>query len=243
MATLATEFSAHIADDGHSWEPEFNIAPTSWAPIVVQPQDEPKERLVTPGRWGLLPPWTKDPNDRAPLFNARSETVAEKRSFADSYAKRRCLVPASGYFEWLTDGRKKSPHYVTSAAGNSLAMAGIYAWWKKDETEWWPTFAVLTAAAPPSLAWLHDRVPVMVSPEAWGAWLNELTPPEEIESIVVSSESLIDTQLSSGALVTYPVSPLVGNARNHGKHLIERLEDAGVEDGLFSMTQEDSLRG
>jgi len=243
LAALATEFTATIAQDGQSWEPEYNIAPTTWAPIVVQPHDEHKERLITPGRWGLLPPWTKDPAERAPLFNARSETVSEKRSFAESYAKRRCLVPASGYFEWLTQGRSKTPHYVTGADGCSLALAGIYAWWKKADEEWWPTYAVLTAAAPPALSWLHDRVPVMIDSASWSAWLDDSTPVDDVDSIVHTSSSLMESQVSTGALECYPVSPLVGNARNHGRHLIDRLDDQAGDNALFSVHKEDQSRG
>lgn len=220
LATIAHEFSAHISDqhDTHSWEPEYNIAPTTWAPVVVERAQEGAERLIAPARWGLLPPWTRDPAERAPMFNARSETVAEKRSFSESYAHKRCIVPASGYYEWHTAGSVKSPHYVHT--DTLMGFAGVYSWWKKGEDDWWLTYAILTASAPASLAWLHDRVPVIVPPSQQSAWLNRDTSRGELDEIVRDSTPTMEQELAHNRLTVHQVSKEVGNARNHGADLI-----------------------
>lgn len=223
LATIAQEFSAHVSDlhESHTWTPEYNIAPTTWAPVIVERHHDgaPPERLVTPARWGLLPPWTRDPAERAPLFNARSETVAEKRSFSESYAHKRCIVPASGYFEWHTEGRVKTPYYVH--ADSLMSMAGVYSWWKKGDDEWWLTYAILTAQAPPSLTWLHDRVPVMVEAAHQAAWLDRDTPKDELDAIVAASTPSTEVGLTDGYFTVDQVSKDVGNTRNHGAQLIE----------------------
>ena len=152
----------------------YNIAPTQAVPIVVEREiDGMPSRELHPARWGLVPSFAKDLSG-PPLFNARIETALEKPSFKEATLHKRCVIPASGYFEWSkTD---KTPLYIHPPEG-MLGFAGIYWWWRdpqkaqSDPSRWVLTCSMLTKDSAPSLAEIHDRNPVMLSPDSLAAWM------------------------------------------------------------------------
>ena len=210
----------------------YNVAPTDPVYAVVEraprgePEAEPMRQLRTV-RWGLVPSWAKDPSIGSRLINARVETVADKPAFRKAFAKRRCLLPADGYFEWYGEERgKKQPFFIRPADGGVLAMAGLYEFWRdpaKDEDDpeaWLTTCTVITTSAPDDLGRIHDRMPMLVERARYAEWLDpSVTDLDGLRSLLVPA--------APGRLTTYPVSKDVSNVRNNGAHLVEpvRLED------------------
>lgn len=192
--------------------PSWNIAPTTPVPIVLEKRDD-RARLVTTARWSIVPPFADSLTLKYPTFNARSETVSEKPTFRGSVPHQRAILPADAYYEWHTEGRVKTPYAVTSPAGE-LAFAALYSWWRAVAgSEWVLTATILTMAAPDPIAWLHDRTPVVLSPEDWDWWLNRETTADQsfIDDAVLRSRPVAE------ALVAHEVAPLVGN----GPHLLD----------------------
>ena len=150
--------------------PNFNVCPTQRIAVCTL---EEGRRLYRPMRWGLIPAWYKAPNDGPLLINARSETVAEKPAFRTAVRERRCLVPASGFYEWdRTDPKKPLPWYVTRTDGSPMVFAALWQDWGQGE-ERQSTCAILTCAANAQMAQVHDRLPVILEPEDWALWLGE----------------------------------------------------------------------
>ncbi len=198
--------------------PDYNIAPTD--PVVaVLEQDRPEgvRRLLAPLRWGLVPSWSKDASGAARLINARVETVAEKPSFRKALAVRRCLLPADGYYEWYptTVGGAvvKQPHFIRPADGSPLVMAGLYEFWKAPDGTWLTTAAVITTSATDEVGHLHDRMPMAVARDNWGAWLD---PHGAADPLVLLS-------VPTPTLTSYPVSTAVNRVANDGPELVEPL--------------------
>ena len=218
--------------------PDYNVAPTKEVYAVVErPPSSPggasddqsaAQRQLRVLRWGLVPSWAKDPAIGNRMINARMETVAEKPAFKRPFAKRRCLLPADGYFEWYpteektkTGKPRKQPFFIRPKDGTSLAMAGLYEIWRdptldEDDPErfrW--TCTVITTQAEDDLGKIHDRMPLMVEPARWSQWLD---PTQEQRSLL---ELLVPA--SPGRLEAYPVSTEVSNVRNNGPHLLDPL--------------------
>lgn len=191
--------------------PRFNIAPTQ--PILAI-WDESGRRAARLARWGLVPGWVKDPRDFPLLVNARSETMAEKPAFRTSVRHHRCVVPASGYYEWHTGpGGKKSPHYITLASGAPMALAGLWSTWMGPEGEEIDTAALITVPANADLAHIHDRMPAILVGAESDAWLDvRNTPPGEALALA--------KPLAQGLVHSHPVSARVNTAANEGEDLI-----------------------
>ena len=201
----------------------YNIAPTQQVPIVVEREvDGMPSRQMHPARWGLLPSFAKDLSG-PPLFNARIETVLEKPSFKEAALLKRCVIPASGYFEW-TQTEPKTPIYIHPPEG-MLGFAGIYWWWRDpqksatDPTRWVLTCSILTKDSAPNLAAIHDRNPVMLSPDSLAAWM---APDFE-----TSSELLLALQAESDEVAQelsfHQVSKAVGSVSNNSPELIQAI--------------------
>ncbi|SCE81011.1 Putative SOS response-associated peptidase YedK [Micromonospora viridifaciens] len=193
--------------------PDFNVAPTDPVPLVrLAPEGH---RLLSVGRWGLLPHWSRSAAGAARMINARAETVATSRAYAPSFARRRCLVPADGWYEWVRepDGRRQ-PYYMTPVDGSVLAFAGIWSVWESADAARL-TFSVLTTAAVGELAEVHDRMPLLLPRERWAAWLG---PTDEPAALLVppAPEWLAGLEIR-------PVSPAVGDVRNDGPGLTARV--------------------
>ncbi|MBW6433329.1 SOS response-associated peptidase [Actinoplanes hulinensis] len=187
----------------------WNVAPTDPVPLIRMSKEH-EGRVLDTARWGLVPHWAKDLKVGARMINARAETVAELRSFAPSFAKRRCLVPADGWFEWVRDGKEKQAFYMTPADGSPLAFAGLWSAWGPESVL---TCSVVTTAAVGGLTRVHDRMPLVLPPERWADWLAGGGEPERLLRPLSVRE--LD------AIEIRPVGPTVGNVRNNGPELIE----------------------
>jgi putative SOS response-associated peptidase YedK len=214
-------------------EPSWNIAPTQAISIVLdslpkptetEPYPEPVRRLEA-ARWGLVPSFAKDPKAGPPLFNARSEDVAEKASFRNAVKKRRAIVPATGYYEWRVVADRKIPYFISLPGDELMLFAGLYEWWRNPAAaddapdKWLLSATVVTRAAAASLADIHDRMPVFLDSDLVEEWLD---PQEE------AGQELVDEIVAGGAEVAqrvefHEVSPAVGSVQNNGPELTDAL--------------------
>lgn len=214
----------------------YNVAPTNTVYAVLEraPRDEPEAapvRRLQTVRWGLVPSWAKDPSIGNRMINARMETVADKPAFRRAFAKRRCLLPADGYFEWYGEERgKKQPFFIRPSDGGVLAMAGLYELWRDptkqadDPEAWLWTCTVLTTSAPDDLGRIHDRMPLLVERERYSAWLDPtLDDPDQLRGLLVPA--------APGRLTAYPVSKEVNSVRNNSAHLVDPVPVDEEPDG------------
>ncbi|MEM9382566.1 MAG: SOS response-associated peptidase, partial [Planctomycetota bacterium] len=164
--------AALFALDGvPEYDARFNAAPSQELPVVVSDGPE-RARAARPMRWGLVPSWAKDSKIGYRTINARSETAAEKPSFRAAFKRRRCLVPASWFYEWKRDGDEKVPFRIRRADERPLAFAGLWEHWKGSSSEPARTsFTILTTAANQDIGDLHDRMPCLVEPDDFDRWL------------------------------------------------------------------------
>jgi putative SOS response-associated peptidase YedK len=228
-ADLQRAFEADLVSLDDELEPDFNMAPTKQAPVLVgrradgAADDAPAQRELLSARWGLVPSWAKDPSIGNRMINARAETLAEKPSFRRAFARRRSLVPADGYYEWYAgepDERgkpRKQPFFIRSQDGSPLAMAGLHEFWKDAQADaWLITFTIITTTAQDAVGHLHDRMPLLVDPDGWDAWLDPAPrPTDELMELL--------TPAAPGLLEAYPVSTAVNNVRNNGPELVAPL--------------------
>ncbi len=167
-------------DECADFSPKYNIPPGTDIPVIRQSPEG--KRVLHLLRWGLVPHWAKDPSIGAKLNNARGESVAEKPSFRDAFKRRRCLIPASGFYEWKSEGRTKQPYYFSLKSGEPMAMAGLWESRTMPDGSVLRTTCIITTAANVLMAPVHDRMPVIISPENWRVWLAE--PAEAMERLV-----------------------------------------------------------
>ncbi len=158
--------------------PRFNIAPTQIAPVLLSDDGALKLRGY---RWGLLPPWAKDEASGSRMINARAESLTQKPAFRDAFERRRCLIPADGWYEWRKQGKQKVPMWIHLRSRRPFAFAGLWERWRSGpEGEWVRSFAIVTTDAAPSVRDIHDRMPVVLTPEQRLRWLDPATPPAEL---------------------------------------------------------------
>lgn len=174
LGSVALEELFEVVDNKFpDWTPRWNIAPTTTVPLVMErlnTSGEP-ERVLGPARWSLTPPWSDTLDTPYPTFNARSETAATKPTFRQAVKHSRAIVPASGYFEWHTQGRVKTPHYIHPPHASVWGLAGLFSLWS-DGSHSLVTATILTREAPAALEWIHPRSPIALAPEDWSAWLD-----------------------------------------------------------------------
>ncbi|HEX7473638.1 MAG TPA: SOS response-associated peptidase [Candidatus Limnocylindrales bacterium] len=192
----------------------FNVAPTDPVSIVVEKDDR---RAITAYRWGLVPFWAKDISIGSRLINARAETLASSNAFRESFARRRCLVPADGFYEWRRDPGRRQPFVIHRLDGAPLAFAGLWSGWRDKATgEVLRTMTIVTTGANALMTPIHDRMPVVLAPEAWSRWLDpSLEDIAELQGLLVPAPD--------EGLEAYPVETLVNNVRNNGPELIVPL--------------------
>jgi putative SOS response-associated peptidase YedK len=210
---------------------DYNVAPTKQIYAVLDnvPAGEGKpQRELRLVRWGLVPSWAKDLKVGARMINARAETVATKPSFRGAFAKRRCLIPADGYYEWQTTvdeetGKKaKQPFYIYRSDGGILAFAGIYELWRDkslpedSEQVWLWTASIITTDAADEIGKIHDRTPMIVGPGDWADWLDPANRNKDLLLATMHAAPLSGT----GSLTSHPVSAAVNSVRNNGPDLI-----------------------
>lgn len=214
----ATDLSALFdADDetGDGLAADYNVAPTDPVPIVRLSR-RVGGRVLSVARWGLVPAWATGTSGAARMINARAETVATARAYATSFARRRCLVPADGWYEWLRrTARDKQPYYMTPRDGGVLAFAGLWSVWGTAENRLL-TCSIVTGPAVGEFAAVHDRMPLVLPPERWGHWLS--APPDDPHALLAPPP-----QEYLATLDIRPVGTRVGDVRNDGPDLVARV--------------------
>lgn len=215
-AALAAEFAAVDRTAG-AVGADFNVTPTKTVPIVVQ---RGTERSIRPVRWGLVPTWAKEIGSGPPMINARAESITTKPAFADAARRRRCLMPATGWYEWRPGDQRRQPYLCTRGDGASLAMAAVFsAWWSPDSTDKpLVTCAVVTTDAVGELADIHHRMPLVLPQHRWAEWLDPRRT--EIADLLEPEREVLDE------LAIHPVSTEVNSMRNNYPELLERVEPA-----------------
>jgi putative SOS response-associated peptidase YedK len=203
----------------------FNLAPTDDAAVVVQREEA---RAITAYRWGLIPHWSETPKTGNRMFNARAETIDRQPAFRYAFSKRRCLVPVDAYYEWKRAGSVRQPYAFVSPDGRPIALAGLWAGWKDEDTgEIIRSFTIVTTSANEMMAPIHDRMPVMLPEDAWERWLDPSRTAgaglSELKGLLVPSDE--------GWLEMFPVSRLVNSVQNDGPELLERIPDDAVAGG------------
>ena len=176
---MATLFGS--ADRPNS-PPRWNVAPTQTVPIIAI--GKAGDRRIVSARWGLRPAWMAKDFPTGPLFNARGETVADKPSFAKAFARKRCLVPADGFYEWQRDGKARIPYFVARPDKQPVAFAGLWEAAPDAQGGTLVSMAIITCAAAPSFAPIRDRFPIVLDQEKWADWLSNETPKAELHSLL-----------------------------------------------------------
>jgi putative SOS response-associated peptidase YedK len=197
-----------------NFPPRYNVAPTQPVPIVRRVDGNRQFALV---RWGLIPPWVRDPRAFSLLVNARAESVNDKPAFRNAMRRRRCLVPADGFYAWKEDGGRKRPYCVRPRHGGPIAFAGLWETWMGPNGEEMETAIIVTTAAKGELARLHERVPVIVPPAAFDLWLNCS------EADATTAAGALFVPPPEGLLEAYEISPAVNRTENDGPNLIAPL--------------------
>lgn len=219
-AEIAEHFGLEPGDLPEELAPRFNIAPTQDVP-AVGPSPRGGRGLAM-FRWGLIPHWADDPSDFSSLINARSETVHRKPAFRSAFARRRCLLPADGFYEWRAEGDAKQPYHLRMPGGELFAFAGIWDRWQAQGEDGGgravESCAILTTDAAPSIAELHDRMPVILPREAYERWTDRSVT--ERGSLADLLEPPRET-----ALEYYTVSRRVNRPANDGPSCVQPLED------------------
>lgn len=242
---LIDEFRVELDHVTEDLAPDYNVAPTDPIYAVMtraDSDDREPDRPDRPGparqlrrvRWGLVPSWAKDPSAGGRLINARAETVATKPSFRRAFARRRCLIPADGFYEWRplggTDhGRpRKQPYFISRADGGVMAFAGLYELWRDASApadhpaSWLWTATIITTRATDDLGHIHDRMPMVIDPAQWADWLDpSRRDPDGLLEVMVPAVS--------GGLETRPVSTAVNSVANDGPALIAPVAEAGTD--------------
>lgn len=199
-----------------NFDARYNCAPTQDLP-VIRFNAEDGTRSLNLLRWGLIPSWAADTAAGARAINARCETLNDKPTFRKAYSARRCIVPATAYYEWQHRGATKVPHAIALASGETMAFAGLWeGWWpphadRTNPSQMLRTFTIITCPAAEEIMHLHERMPVILPPEAWPLWLGE--EPGAPDSVL--------TTYPGQLLKVWEVGPAVGNVHNEGKHLLD----------------------
>jgi len=191
----------------------WNVAPTDLVYVVAERDGQ---RQLGAMKWGLVPHWAED--TKSIHINARSETVATTPAFRDSFARKRCLIPADGFYEWEAPEKGRAPHWVYRADGHPMVFAGIWASRQDPETgEWQRTCSIITKDAEGVISSIHDRMPVSLVPDVWDSWLDrDLQDPE-------SALSLIQT-IEPDSLMEHVVSRRVNSVKNNTPDLHDKVE-------------------
>lgn len=196
--------------------PNYNVAPTQEILAVVRQDNENKlEKL----HWGLVPFWAKDISIGSGMINARAETVSKKPAFRKAFKKRRCLIPANGFYEWKGDKGNKQPYYVSIPSGEPFAFAGLWETWtdkERGEESVYKSCTIITTSASETIREIHHRMPVILDPKFHEKWLSvEIQDPKKLE--IILQKGLIHD------MKYYPVSKLVNFVKNNGPNCIKRV--------------------
>lgn len=197
-----------------NFPPRYNVAPTQPIPVVCLINGQRKFALM---RWGLLPSWVKDPKAFSLIINARGENVIDKPAFRAAMKRRRCLVPADGFYEWQAGGARKQPYFIHAKSGQPLALAGLWETWTGPNGEELDTVAIVTTDANRTVRPLHDRMPVIVPPDAFDLWL-------DADRVDVTTAAALIAPAPDHLLEAWPVSTDVNRVANDEARLLERID-------------------
>lgn len=220
---FGAETSEALAEE--SPRENFNVAPTNDVYIVLETGET---RRVELARWGLVPSWAKDPSIGSKMINARAETVATKNAYKRLFERKRCIVPADGFYEWkVVPGQKrKQPMFIHRADGDRFAFAGLWEVWRDPnhpDAQPLRTCTIITGPANEAVAPIHDRMPVMLPPDAWDPWLDR-----DVRDLELLTKLLVPAPAS--IIAAHPVSTAVNNVRNKDASLVDPIDpDAGPE--------------
>ena len=209
VASLAEKLKSALPSE---FVPHYNAAPSQHLPVVSNQQ---------PGRvamyqWGMVPFWAKEGAGSKQLINARAETVNEKSTFKRAFRTHRCLVLASGYYEWKKVSKGKEPYRITLADASPFVFAGIWQEPNENSNNEVPEYCIITTQAPKAIADIHDRMPVILDPAAWDFWMSDTEDYEGLQDVL---RPLADKQVQA-----YTVSKRVNNVQNDDETLIEPAE-------------------
>ncbi len=214
---IARYFDA-VDDGAHALEPNYNVAPTQDVYAVLV---DGGVRRLEALHWGLVPFWAKSPSAGNRMINARAESVATKNAYRSAFRKRRCIIPADGFYEWkaVPGQKQKQPFFIHRPDDEPMAFAGLWEVWRNPATpgEELHSCTVITGEANDKMATVHDRMPVMLPPSAWETWLDPAVDDLDLlgKFLVPAPPELIELR---------PVSTEVNNVRNTGAHLTDRVE-------------------
>ncbi len=192
------------------YKARYNCAPTQNLAVIVN--EAPDELQFF--RWGLIPWWAKDPSIGNKLINARAETLVEKPSFKNAFRNRRCLVPATGFFEWRRNA-DKTPYHIMLKSGDPFCFAGLWDKWVTGDGEIIHSFTIITTSPNELMEQIHDRMPVILPREQEQRWMSPQPDPSLVELLV---------PFPAGMMKAYPISKLVNSARNDAPHILEPAE-------------------
>jgi putative SOS response-associated peptidase YedK len=192
-----------------NFPPRYNVAPTQPIPIVRLADGERSFALM---RWGFIPAWVDDPKTVSLIINARGESVLDKPAFRNAMRRRRCLLPADGFYEWRA-GEPRRPYFVRAKSGAPLAFAGLWETWTGPNGEELDTAAIVTTRSTRALAAIHERMPVIVAPEAFDLWL-------DCAAVEAEAAAALIAPAPEGLLEAYEVSPAVNRVANDSAELI-----------------------
>lgn len=191
----------------------YNIAPTQSVAAVRATESGREMRFL---RWGLIPSWAADPSIGVKLLNARAETIAAKPSFRAAFKQRRCLIPASGFYEWKKESAKqKQPYFIRPRHGGLFALAGLWERWQSPEGAMIETATIVTTQANELMRSLHERMPVILDREGEEAWLDTRSSLDSLGALL--------TPFAAERMEAFPVIPYVSNARNEGSRCLESV--------------------
>ena len=191
---------------------EYNIAPTQVVPVLRHSDEEGWDMASM--RWWLVPSWSPQPSTKYSMFNAKSETLTTSRAYKEPFKRRRCIIPVSGYYEWIKAGSIKHPYYIEPASEPGFAFAGLWDRWQRgDQTI--ESCTIVTAASPGPMKNIHHRIPVHLTADQAKVWANQQTEPTSLQELLVP-EIRMTVQVT-------PVSTIVNNARNKDERCVEPM--------------------
>ena len=216
---LAELFHALHVEGAELLVPRYNIAPGT--PVLIV-RDTPTGRRIEHVRWGLVPGWAEDPKIGYRMINARSETAATKPGFRGAMKYRRCIIPVSGFYEWKKlDSKTKQPHHITLEGVDAFGLAGLWEMWQDPAGNELETCTILTCAPNEMMADLHDRMPVILAPDDYDAWL-------DVDQQDAPTAATLLKPYPADQMVAWPVSTYVNKAGNEGERCIELAGQRGL---------------
>ncbi|MDZ7685831.1 MAG: SOS response-associated peptidase [Gammaproteobacteria bacterium] len=205
-----------ITGRGFVVDTRYNIAPTEDVPVILERDGEWDVRDM---RWWLVPHWSDGPSSKYAMFNAKSETLEKSRAYREPFARRRCIVPGSGYYEWRKEGSGKVPYYMTPEDGSAFAFAALWDCWK-GEHEVIESCTIVTTDAPESMASIHDRMPVHLTSEQAKTWVDAGAETQTLKDLLAPTLRM--------PITITPVSTIVNNARNKDERCLEPIGEAST---------------